>query len=199
MSGTSAFFRRKCRVKSEIKTPISTPSKIIVCEFESLRREHDKILSIRVSALPNSFLLRTPFIESIWYVGGCSALYFGSSCFVTDCVVTFLLYKEAGIYKRLHIKTCSQIREVGLVGQFCQFSTLGAVGRDVEFCEVGEVGGVGKVSNYSRIDNLARLVRLAGFSGMAMLAKLARMVKLARLEKLASFSKFAWLATMAVW
>ena len=57
MSGTSTFFRRKCGVKSEIKTPVSTRSKIIVSEFESLMREQDKILSIRESALPNTFLL----------------------------------------------------------------------------------------------------------------------------------------------
>ena len=55
MSGTSEFFRRKCRVKSEINTPESTPSKIIVCEFERLMREQDKVLSISVSALPNNF------------------------------------------------------------------------------------------------------------------------------------------------
>ena len=96
MSGTSAFFRRKCRIKSEINTPVSTPSKIIVCEFESLMREQDKILSIRESALPKCFLLMSLFRESIWNVGGCSALYFGSSCFVTDYVVTLLLYTEAG-------------------------------------------------------------------------------------------------------
>ena len=59
-------------------------------------REQDKILSITVSALPNSFLLMSLFRESIWYVGGCSALYFGSSCFVKDCVVILLLYTEAG-------------------------------------------------------------------------------------------------------
>ena len=47
MSGTSASFRRKCRVKSEIKTPVATPSKNFVCEFDSLMREPDKILSIR--------------------------------------------------------------------------------------------------------------------------------------------------------
>ena len=58
-------------------------------------REQDKILPISVSALPNSFLLMSPFRESIWYVGGCSVLYFGCSCFVTDCVVTLLLYTEA--------------------------------------------------------------------------------------------------------
>ena len=69
MSGMSAFFRRKCRVKSEIKTPVSTPSKIIVCEFESLMREQDRILSIRESALRNSFLLMSLFMESFWYVG----------------------------------------------------------------------------------------------------------------------------------
>ena len=96
MSGMSAFFRRKCRVKPDLNTPVSTPSKTIVCEFESLMREQDKILSIRLSALPNSFLLMSFFEESICYVGGCSALYFGSSCFVRDCVVTLLLYTEAG-------------------------------------------------------------------------------------------------------
>ena len=58
MSGTSAFFRRKCRVKSEITTPVSAPSKIIVCQFESLMREQDKILLFKGFALPNNFLLR---------------------------------------------------------------------------------------------------------------------------------------------
>ena len=105
MSGTSAFFRRKCRVKSEINTPVSTPSKIIVCEFESLMREQDKIYSIRGSALPNNFLLR--FRDSICYVGGCSALNFGSSCFVTDCTVTLVLYTEAGT-----ITNCSISRQM---------------------------------------------------------------------------------------
>ena len=95
MSETSAFFRRKCSVKSEFNTPVRTPSKIIVREFESLMREQDKILSIRVSALPNSFLLMSVFGESIWYVGFCSGLYFGSSCFVTNSVVTLLFYTEA--------------------------------------------------------------------------------------------------------
>ena len=93
MSGKSAFFRRKCRVKSEINTPVSTPSKIIVCEFESLIRGQDKILSTKESALQNNFLFTSFLSESIWYVGGCSALYFGSYCFVTD---TLLLYTEAG-------------------------------------------------------------------------------------------------------
>ena len=51
---------------------------------------------IRASALPNSFLLTSLFRESTWYVGGFSALYFGNSCFVTDWVVTFLLYTETG-------------------------------------------------------------------------------------------------------
>ena len=94
MSGTYTFFRRKCRIKSEINTPVSTPSKIIVCEFESLMREQDKILSIRGSALENNFLFISFLSESIWYVGGCSAFYFGSSCFVTDFAL--LLYTEAG-------------------------------------------------------------------------------------------------------
>ena len=39
-------------------------------------REQDKILSVKVSALPNSFLSMSFFRESIWYVGGCLALYF---------------------------------------------------------------------------------------------------------------------------
>ena len=81
---------------SEIITPVSTPSKIIVCEVEGLMREQDKILYVRGSALPNSFLLMSLFRESIWYVAVCSALYFGSSCFVTDCAVTLVLYTEAG-------------------------------------------------------------------------------------------------------
>ena len=96
MSGTSAFFRRKCRVMSEIKTPVSIPSEMIYCEIESLMRDQDKMLSIRVSALPSIFLLKSLFRESIWYVGGCSALYFESSCFGTEFVVTLLLYTEAG-------------------------------------------------------------------------------------------------------
>ena len=94
MSGTSVFLGRKGRVKSEINTPVSTPSKIIVCEFESLMQEQDKILSIRLSV--HTFVLMSLFRESIWYVGGCTALYFGSSCFVTGRVVTLLLYTESG-------------------------------------------------------------------------------------------------------
>ena len=109
MSGTSAFFRRKCAVKFEINTPVSTPSKLIVCEFEGLMREQDKILFFSVSALPNSFLLR--FREPICYVGGCSAFYFGSSCFVTDCAVTLLLYTEAGTRTK-----CSISRQILLTG-----------------------------------------------------------------------------------
>ena len=81
--GTSSVFRRKCRVKSEINTPVSTPCINNVCKFESLLREQDKILSFRVSFLPNSFLLLSLFRESIWYVEGCSFSYFGRSCFVT--------------------------------------------------------------------------------------------------------------------
>ena len=61
MSGTSTFFRRKFRVKFEINTPVSTLSKTIVCEFESLMREQDKVLSISVSAFPNSSLLMSLF------------------------------------------------------------------------------------------------------------------------------------------
>ena len=96
MSGTSAFLRGKCRVKSETNTPVSTPSKNIVSEFASLMREQDKVLCIRESALPKCTLLMSFFRESICYVAGCSALNFGSSCFVTDCVVALLLYTEAG-------------------------------------------------------------------------------------------------------
>ena len=46
--------------------------------------------------LPNSLLFMSFFRESIWYVGCFSTLYFGSYCFVTDCVVTLLLITEAG-------------------------------------------------------------------------------------------------------
>ena len=70
-------------------------------------REQDKILSLRVSALPNGFLLVCFFSESIWYVGGWSVSYFGSACFVTDCIVTFLLYTEAGTRTN-----CSQSRQM---------------------------------------------------------------------------------------
>ena len=77
MSGTSTFFQRKRRVKSEIYTPILTLSKTIVCEFESLMREQEKILSFRASVLPNTFWLMSPFRESIWYVEGFSVSYFG--------------------------------------------------------------------------------------------------------------------------
>ena len=94
MSGTSAFFRRKCRLKSEINTPVSTPSRFIVCKFESLMREQDKILSISVSALSNSFLLMSVVRESVWDVGGCSALYFGISCFVTDIAQSHSCYTQ---------------------------------------------------------------------------------------------------------
>ena len=93
MSETSAFFWRKCYVKSEITTPVSTLSKKIVCEFEGLMREQDQILLFRASALPNSFLLMSAIRESIWCLGGCWVLNFGNSCFVTDCVVTLLLQK----------------------------------------------------------------------------------------------------------
>ena len=96
MSGPSAFIRCNCGIKSENSNRVSTPSIFIVCEIETLMREQDKTLSIRVSALPNSFLLMSLFRESIWYVGDCSAFDFGSSCLVTDCVVTLLVYTEAG-------------------------------------------------------------------------------------------------------
>ena len=107
MSGTSTILRRKCRVKSENNTPVSTPSKIIVCEFEIMMREQDKILSIRVSALQNCFLLMSFFRESIQHVGGSSSFYFGTSCFVTACVVTFLSYTEAGTRTN-----CSMSRQI---------------------------------------------------------------------------------------
>ena len=59
-------------------------------------REKDYILSIRESDSPKSFLLMSLLRESFWYLGGCSALFFGTSCFVTDCLVTLLLCTEAG-------------------------------------------------------------------------------------------------------
>ena len=59
-------------------------------------REQDKILSFRVFALANSFLLMSLYRESIGYVAGCSALCYEISCFATECVVTLLLYTEAG-------------------------------------------------------------------------------------------------------
>ena len=53
---------------SKVRQAISTPS-IKVCEFESLIRGQDKILSTIESALENNFLLISFLSESIWYVG----------------------------------------------------------------------------------------------------------------------------------
>ena len=61
-----------------------------------MMREKDKNLSVGVSPLSNNFLLKSLHRESICYVGGCSTFYFGTPCFVTDCVVTLLLYTETG-------------------------------------------------------------------------------------------------------
>ena len=56
MSGTSASLRRSCGAKSDRKIPVSTPSKIKNCEFESLIRGKDKNLSTEESALQNNHL-----------------------------------------------------------------------------------------------------------------------------------------------
>ena len=112
MSGASTYFRRRCRVKSEVNTPVSTPSNFFVCEIESLMREQEKILYFGVSALQNSFLLMSLFRESIGFVGGCSGLYFGISCFVTDCVVTLLLYTKAATRTN-----CSKSRQMNNDGR----------------------------------------------------------------------------------
>ena len=87
MSGTSAFLRRSCWAKSVRKSPVSTPSRIKVCEIDSLIRGQDKILSTKESALENNFLFVSFLSESILYLGFCEGWYFGSSCFVTDWVI----------------------------------------------------------------------------------------------------------------
>ena len=87
MSGTSAFLRRSCWAKSNRNIPVSSPSKTKVCEFESLMRGQDRILSSKVSALENNFLFISFLSELIRYVGFCEGWYFGSSCFVTDWVM----------------------------------------------------------------------------------------------------------------
>ena len=71
------------------KNPVSKPSKIKVCEIESLIRGQDKILSTKESVLENNSLFISFLGESIWYVGFCEGWYFGSSCFVTDWVFEF--------------------------------------------------------------------------------------------------------------
>ena len=60
MSGTSAFSGRSCGAKSDSKTPVSTPSDIKICEFESLKRGQDKALPYKESALANNFFCLSP-------------------------------------------------------------------------------------------------------------------------------------------
>ena len=96
MTETSAFLRRSCWAKSNRKFPVSKPSKIKVCEFESFIRGQDKNLSTKESALEKEFLFISFLSESIWYVGFCGGWYFWRSCFVTDWVIEHLLYTEAG-------------------------------------------------------------------------------------------------------
>ena len=71
MSGKSAFLRRSYAEISDRKIPVSTPSKIKVCDFESLIRGQDKILSAKESSLENNFLFISFLSESICYVGFC--------------------------------------------------------------------------------------------------------------------------------
>ena len=77
--------------------------KIKVCEFESLIRGQDKILSTKKSALENNFLFISFSSESIRYVGFCEGWYFASSCFATDWVVKLVLYTDAGTGKNCSI------------------------------------------------------------------------------------------------
>ena len=65
MSGIAAFLQRSCWAQSNRQTPVSTPSKIKVCEFESLIRGQDKILSTKESALENNLFLLSFLSESI--------------------------------------------------------------------------------------------------------------------------------------
>ena len=83
----SASLRRSYWAKSDRKIPVSTPSKIKLCEFESLIRGQDKTLSTKVSAFENNFLF-IPFLsQSIWYVRFCEGWYYENSCFVIDWVI----------------------------------------------------------------------------------------------------------------
>ena len=95
MSGTSAVLQRSSWAKFYSKTPVSTPSKIKVCEFESLIRGQYKTFSAKESALetkPSFFFFLS---ESVSYVGLCEARFSGSSCFVTDWILKLLLQTEA--------------------------------------------------------------------------------------------------------
>ena len=102
MSGTSALLRPSCSTKSDIKTPVSAPSNIKVCKFQSLKRGQDKSLSSKDLLWQTLFLFVSFLGESIWYVGFRSTWYFGSSRYVTAWVFKFflLLYTEAGTRKK---------------------------------------------------------------------------------------------------
>ena len=119
ISGTSAFLRRNCWANSDWKIPVSTPSKNKVCEFESLIRGRDKILSTNESALEKNFLFISFLSESTWYVGFCESWYFGNSWFVTDWAIKLLWYKEAGTRTN-----CSKSREMVNDGRSNNFNEL---------------------------------------------------------------------------
>ena len=87
----ATFLRFKRCAKSVNSTPVSIPSKINVLEFDSLMRGDSKILFPRGEALVESCWLISFFNVSLWYVGVCSGLYLGSSCFVTMVELLLLL------------------------------------------------------------------------------------------------------------
>ena len=96
--GTSAFLQRTGWAKFGGKLPASTPSNNIVCDFESLIRGQEKILSTKQSGLANSSMFVCLLRKSYCYVGFRSVSCFGSSRFVTAWVfkLSLLLYTEAG-------------------------------------------------------------------------------------------------------
>ena len=107
MSGTSPFLRRSCWAKSDNKTLVSTPPNIEVCDFESVMRGQDKVLSTKESALANSFCFSC-FSDSIWCIGFYSAQYFASSCFVTAGVFKFSLLLNTDAGTRTNCSVSSQ-------------------------------------------------------------------------------------------
>ena len=88
------IFRFKHCAKSLNGTPVSIPSRIKVLEFDSLMQGESKILFIGGEAPVESCWLISLFNVPLWYVGVCSGLYLGSSCFVTLVGLLLLFYTE---------------------------------------------------------------------------------------------------------
>ena len=87
----AAFLRFKRCAESFNSTPVSIPSMINVLEFDSLMRGDSKVLFTRREAIVESCWLISFLNVTLWYVGVCSGLYLGSSCFLTMVELLLLL------------------------------------------------------------------------------------------------------------